>query len=286
MKGLRSFFSFRRLPLWAAVVGACAIAFGVVSGAGAAPAATGTCTYEEPIATSFVFEPAAPKVGEQVTFTSTSATTNSDGDPVVEEWDLNNDGVIDGTGHQVTFTYTAPGDYLAQLRTTSPPCDNFGFAARDVHVQAQPTTSTTTTSPPPDTTAPGLGTLGLSATVFRAAKSGPSTSARPIGTRVSYSLSEPGSVKFTVDRKTRGRKVGSRCKAQTRSNRTRKACIRWVKVKGSFTVAGKAGTNRFKFRGRIGGRALRPGSYRLNGRASDAAKNKSKLKRRAFRIVR
>jgi hypothetical protein len=123
--------------------------------------------------------------------------------------------------------------------------------------------------------------------VFRAARSGPSTSAtRPIGTKVTYSLSEPGKVRFSVDRKSRGRKVGTRCRAQTRANRNRRACTRWVKVKGSFTVTGKAGKNSFKFRGRIGGTSLKPGSYRLNGQAADAANNRSAVKRNGFKIVR
>ena len=60
-------------------------------------------------------------------------------------------------------------------------------------------------------------------------------------------------MKFTVERKTRGRKVGKKCVAQKKSNRKRKACVRWVKVKGSFAVSGKTGKNTFKFRGRVGG---------------------------------
>jgi hypothetical protein len=143
-------------------------------------------------------------------------------------------------------------------------------------------------TPPSDTTDPVLGPLALSATVFRAAKSGPSASAKkkPVGSRVSFSLSEPGAVRFTVERKTRGRKVGKKCVAQTKANRKRKACVRWVKVKGSFTRAGKAGKNSFKFRGRIGGKRLKPGRYRLDGQATDPAKNKSLIKRRNFKIVR
>jgi hypothetical protein len=151
-----------------------------------------------------------------------------------------------------------------------------------------PATNTQTTTPPADTTKPALGALGLSVRVFRAAKSGPSISAKkkPVGTKVSLNLSEPSSVRFTVERKTQGRKVGKNCVAQTRSNRKKKACVRWVKVKGSFTRAGKAGKNTFKFRGRIGGKALKPGNYRLDGQATDPAKNKSTTKRRSFKIVR
>lgn len=144
------------------------------------------------------------------------------------------------------------------------------------------------TATPTDTTKPILGSLGMSVTVFRAAKSGPSASAKkkPVGTKVRFNLSEPGTVKFTVERKTRGRKVSKKCVAQTKANRKKRACVRWVRVKGSFTRAGKAGKNSFKFRGRIGGKRLKPGTYRLDGQATDAAKNKSALKRKSFKIVR
>jgi hypothetical protein len=220
-----------------------------------------------------------------VTFTSTS--TDPTNDTLVESWDFNGDydpsnpdvTKLDATGHKVAHTFGAPGDYRVTLRVEDP-CQNIGNAQQTVHVAPQPT--------PVDTKPPVLGALGLSATVFRAAKSGGAFSARarPIGTRVSYKLSEAGSTKFTVDRKSSGRKVGKRCRAQTKANRHRKACVRWVQVKGSFTVAGKAGKNSFKFRGRIGGKRLKPGSYRLNGRSTDRAKNKSAIKRRAFKIVR
>jgi hypothetical protein len=136
----------------------------------------------------------------------------------------------------------------------------------------------------PDKTPPVLTTLSLSSSVFQAAGSGLAFTAR-VGTKVSFSLSEPGSVKFTVQRKTKGRRVAGRCRPQTTANRTKRACTRWVNVRGSFTVAAKKGTNKFKFRGRIGGKKLKPARYRLNGRATDKSGNKSALKRKRFRIV-
>ena len=56
-------------------------------------------------------------------------------------------------------------------------------------------------------------------------------------------------------------------------------------MKGSFTVAGKAGKNTFKFRGRLGGKKLTPGSYRLTGTATDPSKNASVPKHKGFKIV-
>ena len=138
-----------------------------------------------------------------------------------------------------------------------------------------------------DTTKPVVSALGFSASVFKAAKAGPSTSAKAkVGTTVSFTLSEAGSVKFTVQRKTKGRKVGRKCVKPKRSNRTKKACVRWAKVKGSFSIAGVAGKNSFKFRGRIGGKSLKPGRYRLNSQATDTAGNKAEVKRKSFKIVR
>ncbi len=64
-----------------------------------------------------------------------------------------------------------------------------------------------------------------------------------------------------------------------------KRCTRWVAVEGSFSLAGAAGENTFTFRGRIGGKSLAPGSYRLNGQATDGAGNPSLFQRKGFRIV-
>jgi hypothetical protein len=57
-----------------------------------------------------------------------------------------------------------------------------------------------------------------------------------------------------------------------------------VRVKGGFTHAGAAGTNTFRFMGRLRGRALRRGKYRLVAVATDAAGNRSAALRRPFRI--
>jgi hypothetical protein len=134
---------------------------------------------------------------------------------------------------------------------------------------------------------PNLGSFGFSSTVFRAAPSGAAFSSKraPVGTKVSFSVSEASSVKFTVQRKTRGRKVGRTCKTATHANRKKKACTLWKAVKGSFTVQARQGKNAFTFRGRIGGKALKPGSYRLSGAATTARKLTSKPGRKAFKIV-
>ena len=139
--------------------------------------------------------------------------------------------------------------------------------------------------PAPDTTRPVITGLSFSLTRFRAAGSGPSI-ATAIGTRVSYTISEAASVRFRVERALRGRRVGGRCVKLTRANRRAKACTRYTLMRGGFTHRGKAGRNRFRFSGRLAGRKLRPGRYRLRAVATDAAANKSLSRRRGFRIVR
>jgi outer membrane protein assembly factor BamB len=65
--------------------------------------------------------------------------------------------------------------------------------------------------------------------------------------KVTYTLSVAATVKLTIKHPVRDRS-GHR---------------RWVRLRGSITLAGRAGANTFKFHGRIGGRRLRRGSYEL-----------------------
>ncbi len=103
---------------------------------------------------------------------------------------------------------------------------------------------------------------------------------RPVGTSVAYELTAPSTVTFTVERRAAGRRAGKRCVKRTRANRQKAKCTLLRPVRGSFTHAGGAGANIFKFAGRIGGRTLRPGRYRLVGSAGGSGK------RAGFRIVR
>jgi CSLREA domain-containing protein len=105
------------------------------------------------------------------------------------------------------------------------------------------------------------------------------------GTTFRYTLTEASRVVFTIERRTRGRKVGTKCRKQTRKNRNRRACARYVRA-GRFAAQGAAGPNSHKFSGRIGGKSLKPGRYRARLVATDAAGNKSAPKLLAFKVVR
>jgi hypothetical protein len=97
--------------------------------------------------------------------------------------------------------------------------------------------------------------------------------AAPLGATVSYSLSAAGSVEFSLELQTTGRKAGKKCVKKTRGNARHKKCSSFKPVKGGFSVAGVAGPNSFKFSGKLGGKALKPGSYRLIGSAGGAVES-------------
>lgn len=140
-----------------------------------------------------------------------------------------------------------------------------------------------TPAPPPaaDTTAPVLSSLALSPKRFRAANLGGSV-AVAVGGRIRYSVSEAGTVTFTVQRLVRGHRRGERCRAGGRAG---KRCTVVRKVRGSFTRSTAAGQDQFRFTARVGGRSLKPGRYRLTASAKDAAGNSSTASTATFTVV-
>jgi len=104
-----------------------------------------------------------------------------------------------------------------------------------------------TPPPPPGPVAPRLSQLSLTPPSFAAARSGSSTRSGPrrgSGTRLRFRLDRAASVRFSVQR------------VSTRTPR-------YVAVGGAFSKTAKAALNGFTFTGRIGGRTLKPGAYRL-----------------------
>lgn len=141
------------------------------------------------------------------------------------------------------------------------------------------------TSPPAAVTR-----LRVAPSAFSAARSGPSvTKRRTSGAKVSYSVKARAAVRFTVRRARSGRRKGSgrtaRCLAPTRANRSAAKCTRAVTLAGSFTQMAKAGTNSFRFTGRLAGRALKPGAYTLVATPEAGGKSGRSATRR-FRITR
>jgi hypothetical protein len=131
---------------------------------------------------------------------------------------------------------------------------------------------------------PVLSGLSLSPTRFRASASA-KTITKHAGTTVKYKLTRIARVRFTVERSTKGRRVHGTCAAAKRSNAGKPACVRYVTVAGNLTRAGTGGANSFRFAGRLGGRALLLGSYRLRAVATDPGGRRSVPKLVRFRIA-
>lgn len=85
------------------------------------------------------------------------------------------------------------------------------------------------------------------------------------GTTIAFALSAPADVTFRVERRAGGR---------------------YRTMRGSFSHQGVAGANALRYRGRLSGRALRPGRYRLVAVAADAAGASARTVRTGFVITR
>ena len=101
------------------------------------------------------------------------------------------------------------------------------------------------------------------------------SSARITTTRaLELKVSEASSLRVTVEAETKGRKAGKTCVEQTRSNKRKRSCTRYVKV-GSLTRTLTAGISTIGLPTEINGKRLVKGSYRLTLIASDAAGNRA-----------
>ncbi|HYN52270.1 MAG TPA: hypothetical protein VES62_15225 [Thermoleophilaceae bacterium] len=140
---------------------------------------------------------------------------------------------------------------------------------------------------PPSGARPVVSGLTLSPKRFRLGRRLPSASAVKTGTTIRYNLSEASTVTLSFARAFPGRRAGGRCVKPRRRNRTRRRCTRYVSVKRKLTFPGQAaGARRISFAGRLTRRkSLRPGPYRLNLRARDAAGNSSLPVRTKFRLL-
>jgi hypothetical protein len=123
-----------------------------------------------------------------------------------------------------------------------------------------------------------LSALTISPSAFFPAPSGASISSasaakkKKYGAKIGYRDSQTATATFTVLRPTSGRMQGRSCRKPSKHNRHGRRCTLYVAV-GSFTHADKATANSFHFSGRLKGKRLAPGTYRLQAIAHDAAGN-------------
>ena len=175
--------------------------------------------------------------------------------------------IVDQTGSEVTGTVPA----AAPVPPVAAPV-----------VPAPPAVAPVILAPPaPPVARDTITGLTLAPGAFYANPKGPTattatdTKKHTFGTIVRYRGSANATTTFIVLSKASGRKHGKICQKPSKANLKGKTCTYYVRV-GSFTHKDAAGAVHFRFTGRVGGRTLKPGSYRLelvprNGAGTGAA---------------
>jgi hypothetical protein len=168
------------------------------------------------------------------------------------QWSL--DGTDIAGADSSSLTASSPGEYRCRVTASNTAGDASQASAPHTLVPSPPLTADIT-----DYT--------ISPSSFLAATRGPTVlpaQRRRRGATVSFRLNVAASVAFRVRQRRAGRRDSrGRCVKRTRKNRSRRRCARFVTLRGGFTRAGTAGDNGFRFMGRVRGRTLRPGRYRL-----------------------
>ncbi|MFA9270092.1 MAG: hypothetical protein ACEQSX_04945 [Baekduiaceae bacterium] len=151
--------------------------------------------------------------------------------------------------------------------------------ARITGVEAPAATRTTPTPTQTPTTTPPTAEVALAITKFKVFPSSfkkgtrlPALTQSKLGSQLRFSITKPATVRFRFAKGTVGRKVGSSCVKRTRQNASKKRCVYYTAVPGSFTVKpAAAGDHRVRFQGRITAtRSLQPGRYRVTATATGA----------------
>jgi hypothetical protein len=92
----------------------------------------------------------------------------------------------------------------------------------------------------------------------------------PVGTTFRYTLNVPATVTLKFTQSAPGRRVGKSCVAQTKKNKGKRSCTRTI-LAGTLAVAGKVGTNKVPFVGRLSAaKKLAPGRYTVILTATNA----------------
>ncbi len=207
---------------------------------------------------SFTAKPGGPR-----TKSSFDASGSSDtGAAIVSyRWDFGDGTTLTTDSPKTGHTFAAPGVYDVRLSIYDDNgCHGFIFTGQSAYCGGSDASFSLDTPP----------------AIYRLA-------AKP--KRFRYRLSERAKVRFTIQRKLPGRKVGKRCKRRTKANAGKRKCSIFRSV-GRLKAKGKAGRNVRRFSGRLKGKPLKPGPYRLTAIATDSAGGRSTPKRSGFVVKR
>jgi hypothetical protein len=123
--------------------------------------------------------------------------------------------------------------------------------------------------PGPDATAPVIARLTF---IRKRLRHGRRSRRRGV---LRFTLSERARVEFTIKRVSKGRRVEGVCRRGSRANRRRPRCNIY-RTLGGLAQTGRQGRNKKRFSGKLAGRPLRSGRYKVVLEATDDAGNRSR----------
>lgn len=221
-----------------------------------------------------------PSTGALGTPFSYSATVTDGWTPFTAAWTFG-----DGTTGPLSgsHTYASGGSFNPLLTAT----DSFGNAStvtRSITIPGGPAATGTATPAPRFTS-----TVRESNRTWREGRKLATVSRKrrvPLGTKFTFGLGVPATVRLTFTHRLPGRKVNGRCVAPGRSNRGKPACKRTVAAgKLSFSNLA-AGTHEISFQGRLSrAKKLAPGAYKVTLSATNAS-GRASARPLSFTIVR
>jgi len=195
------------------------------------------------------------------------------------DWDFGDGTTLANGGPKPTHAYAKAGKYTVTLSLT----DAQGCGAKQVYTGQStvcPGGTATTTTLAVDTL-PVIGKLKAAPKKFLPAGVGKGKG----GTKFRVKLNEKAKIQVKIEQRLPGRKVGRKCKKPTPGNAAKKKCSRFL-VKGSrIKKNGKAGWNAIAFNGKLKGKPLAPGGYRITAVATDSAKGRSAPKTAGFQVL-
>lgn len=106
---------------------------------------------------------------------------------------------------------------------------------------------------------------------FRTAKSKFRSKGRAAGSDVSFTTDDAGTATIAILQQAKGKRSGKRCVKPSKKLAKKKNCKRYVTLSGSTKLTAVAGLNKFKFSGKVRGKSLKPGSYKLQLTLKNAA---------------
>jgi len=219
--------------------------------------------------------------GKQATFTATATDVGSS--ITSYSWNFGDGTTVPNTGPTANHSYKKAGVYKVTVTANdSAGCSGFVYTGQTPYCNGRDAQASTTVD-----TLPVIKGLRVAPQLHKKHHAKGAKKQRrgtKQGVAFNYSLSENANVTFAIQRKLPGRIVGKICKPKTKRNVGKRKCA-LIRDRGSFSIAGKAGHNQAQLPTRLGGKLMKPGSYRATATAVGSAGGKSTPKSVDFGIA-